>query len=92
MLLTVSQRPPTRSVSQDEFISMRWLFSICELLVVLVFLGHLCGCFFYMCVCWTRQSMLIIGKRLTGAVLWFYRHPHYLVLVIPKGLTAIVGT
>eukprot|EP00197_Chlamydomonas_leiostraca_P011145 CAMPEP_0202859122 /NCGR_PEP_ID=MMETSP1391-20130828/1378_1 /ASSEMBLY_ACC=CAM_ASM_000867 /TAXON_ID=1034604 /ORGANISM="Chlamydomonas leiostraca, Strain SAG 11-49" /LENGTH=803 /DNA_ID=CAMNT_0049538131 /DNA_START=139 /DNA_END=2550 /DNA_ORIENTATION=+ len=32
----------------DEFITVRWLFSIAELLVVLIFLGHLCGCFFYM--------------------------------------------
>ncbi|KAL6756171.1 hypothetical protein V8C86DRAFT_2654456 [Haematococcus lacustris] len=32
----------------DEYITVRWLFSIAELFVVLIFLGHLCGCFFYM--------------------------------------------
>ncbi len=28
--------------------SVRWLISITELIVVLIFLAHLTGCFFYM--------------------------------------------
>lgn len=38
-------RPP--HPLQDEFYSARWLISLVELLIVLVFLGHLSGCFFY---------------------------------------------
>jgi hypothetical protein len=33
---------------QESFVTFRWFFSIGELLIVLIFLGHLCGCFFYM--------------------------------------------
>ncbi|KXZ52320.1 hypothetical protein GPECTOR_10g952 [Gonium pectorale] len=33
---------------QDEFYAARWVISILELLTVLVFLGHLSGCFFYL--------------------------------------------
>ena len=35
-------------VSQDEFYAIRPLFSILELLVVLLYLGHFSGCFFYL--------------------------------------------
>ncbi|GFR43465.1 hypothetical protein Agub_g4548 [Astrephomene gubernaculifera] len=33
---------------QDEFYAARWIISLLELLIVLVFLGHVSGCFFYM--------------------------------------------
>ncbi|KAG2439520.1 hypothetical protein HXX76_004873 [Chlamydomonas incerta] len=33
---------------QDEFYAARWVVSLLELLIVLVYLGHLSGCFFYL--------------------------------------------
>ena len=33
---------------QYELLGLFWIISVLELLIVLVFMGHLTGCFFYM--------------------------------------------
>ncbi|KAG2501915.1 hypothetical protein HYH03_000413 [Edaphochlamys debaryana] len=58
---------------QDEFYAARWVISLVELLIVLVFLGHLSGCFFYLFSgprWWTaEEKKLIDGGELSTWVL-----------------------
>ncbi|GIL77637.1 hypothetical protein Vretimale_6799 [Volvox reticuliferus] len=50
---------------QDEFYAARWVISMLELLIVLIYLGHLSGCFFYLFSgpqWWTNEEKLLINE------------------------------
>ncbi|GIL49816.1 hypothetical protein Vafri_6128 [Volvox africanus] len=70
---------------QDEFYAARWVISTLELLIVLVYLGHLSGCFFYLFSgpqWWTTEEKLLInGGELSTWV--FDKMGGYYTVVMP---------
>ncbi|GLI62967.1 hypothetical protein VaNZ11_005824 [Volvox africanus] len=70
---------------QDEFYAARWVISTLELLIVLIYLGHLSGCFFYLFSgpqWWTKEEKLLInGGELSTWV--FDKMGGYYIVVMP---------
>ncbi|EFJ52746.1 hypothetical protein VOLCADRAFT_86033 [Volvox carteri f. nagariensis] len=75
---------------QDEFYAARWVLSILELLIVLVYLGHLSGCFFYLFSgpqWWTNEEKLLInGGELSTWV--FDKMGGYYTVMMPTASAA----